>query len=284
MTNKTILKKTEQLYEKLKHDLEQIELEEQDCIKVSELSLFKIDDAVRTLKSWVSTLEFECAADEIHFFKDLKPLFISKFIYHSRIIDILTYIPAAGKEVQLRYYQQEIEKLALYYDKHTEFYGYYRRNATYLDQKYFLRRMYDLKMSLPSGLYNYDENFTTSHDHLIAQIIAQKEIEIFLQLKIEKLCQYGDRNDVPASAMIWSESKVSLVELIYGLYQLNCFNGGNIELSEVIKFTEKSFDIDLGNYHKTIFEIRTRKNGPTKFLQTLQDRLLQHFNTMDNGK
>lgn len=157
-------------------------------------------------------------------------------------------------KAQLSYYQQEVEKLTLYHDDHIEFYSYYRRGATYLylDQKYFLRRMYDLKMSLPSALYNYNESFTTSHDHHIAQIMTYQEIE--------KLRQYGDSNYMAPFSIVWSESQVSLVELIYGLYQLNCFNGGSIELSEVIKFTEKSFDISLGNYHKTIFEIRTRKN------------------------
>ncbi|KQS91763.1 RteC domain-containing protein [Chryseobacterium sp. Leaf394] len=282
MVNKTILKKTEQLYEKLKLDLEYIELEEEDFIRISELSLFKIDEAVRGLKSLLTKFEFECAADEIYFFKNLKPLFISKFIYHSRVIDILTYLPAAGLEAQLNYYRQEIEKLTLHHDNHIEFYSYYRRGATYLDQKYFLRRMYDLKMSLPSGLYNYDENFTTSHDHLVAQILAHRETEIFINLKIEKLRQYGDHNAQAPTTLVWSESKVSLVELVYGLFQLSCFNGGNIELSEVIRFTEKTFNIDLGNYHKTIFEIRNRKQGPTKFLQMVNDHLVQHFNKMDD--
>ncbi|WP_262152714.1 RteC domain-containing protein [Chryseobacterium foetidum] len=282
MANKTILKKTEQLYEKLKLDLEYIELEEEDFIRISELSLFKIDEAVRGLKSLVTKFEFECAADEIYFFKNLKPLFISKFIYHSRVIDILTYLPAAGREAQLNYYLQEIEKLVVHHDAHIEFYSYYRRGAAYLDKKYFLRRMYDLKMSLPSGLYNYDESFTTSHDHLVAQLLANRETEIFLNLRIEKLRQYGDQNTEVPSTLVWSESKVSLVELVYGLFQMNCFNGGNIELSEVMRFTEKTFNIDLGNYHKTIFEIRNRKNGSTKFLQTLNDNLVQHFRNMDD--
>jgi hypothetical protein len=58
---------------------------------------------------------------------------------------------------------------------------------------------------------------------------------------------------------------------------MRCFNGGNIELSEVIKFVEKSLNTDLGNFHKTVFEIRNRKQGPTKFLQLISDNLNQHF-------
>jgi hypothetical protein len=58
---------------------------------------------------------------------------------------------------------------------------------------------------------------------------------------------------------------------------MRCFNGGNVELSEVMRFFEKSLAIDLGNYHKTIFEIRNRKNDTTKFLHLLNDSLRQHF-------
>ncbi|WP_260262222.1 RteC domain-containing protein [Epilithonimonas lactis] len=65
--------------------------------------------------------------------------------------------------------------------------------------------------------------------------------------------------------------------MVYALYQMRCFNGGNIELSEVIKFVERSLDTDLGNFHKTIFEIRNRKQGPTKFLHLVSDHLHQHF-------
>ncbi len=53
----------------------------------------------------------------------------------------------------------------------------------------------------------------------------------------------------------------------------SCINGGNIELSEIVKSVEKSLKIDLGNFYKTISEIKNRKNEKTKFLYLLTENL-----------
>jgi hypothetical protein len=276
MINKTIFRKAEHLHKQLTDELENIERENSASFRIAELSLFKIDEAIRKLKELVVDFEFECAADEIHFFKDIKPLFISKFIYHSTIIKILMYKPAAGEEAQRNYFTKEIAKLTAYYNENAEFYSYYRRDATFLDQKYFRRRMYDLKMALPSGLYDYDEGFTTSHDIKIAHIISNEYLEVYLLNAINSIGQRNVSNAL-RFPLVWSSSKVSLIELLYALHQTRCFNGGNIEFSEVVKATEKLFEIDLGNSYKTIGEIRSRKNRRTKFLQTLNDNLNQLF-------
>lgn len=280
MINKTIFRNAEQLYQQLTDELEVIEHKNYDLLKISELSLFKIDEAIRKLKATVVNFEFENAGDEIYFFKNIKPKFISKFIYHSKIIKIMMFKPAAGEEAQRNYFVKEIDKLTAFYNENAEFYSYYRRDAAFLDQKYFRRKMYDLKMVLPSGLYDFDEDFTTSHDLKIAQLIANESLETFLLDSIKSIGNaHVNSND--KFPLTWSSSKVSLIELLYALHQTRCFNGGNIEFSEVVKATEKLFEIDLGNSYKTIGEIKGRKNGRTKFLQTLNDNLTQIFHDSD---
>ncbi|MNY64948.1 RteC protein [compost metagenome] len=73
-----------------------------------------------------------------------------------------------------------------------------------------------------------------------------------------------------------------MIELAYALHQSNCFNGGNIEFSEIMRSFEKTFEIDLGNYYKTVTEIKDRKNGRTKFLNMLSANLNQHFKNADD--
>jgi len=130
-------------------------------------------------------------------------------------------------------------------------------------------------MKLSLGFYNFDTSFTTSHDQLIAKFIANEKFDQYLKKQINGLSE----NEVPKSLspLAWSASKVGLIDLVYALYQMRCFNGGNVELSEVIRFVEKSLGTDLGNFHKTIFEIRNRKQGPTKFLNLVIDNLSQYF-------
>jgi len=275
MVTKTIFRKITKLHDELDLKINEVYDDNDDKVKISEKSLLLIDESIRELKLLISSHHFESIAEEVYFFKKLKPQFISKFIYHSTILDIESHKPNAGNKALKKYYEAEQEKLKTFYLEQAEFYSYYRREATYLDHKIFVRNSYDLKMKLSFGFYNFDTNFTTSHDHIIARFIANQQYDQYLKKQIENLSD--NTNTKTLSPLVWSASKVGLIELVYALYHMRCFNGGNIELSEVIKFVEKSFDTDLGNFHKTIFEIRNRKQGPTKFLDLVSDNLSQHF-------
>ena len=280
MVTKTIFRKITQLHGELETQINHIYDDDDDVVRISEKALVYIDEAIRTLKEMIGNHQFDHLADEVYFFKELKPQFISKFIYYSTVLDVESHKPNAGNKIVRKYYEAEQGKLKLFYTEYSEFYSYYRRKATYLDQKIFVRNSYDLKMKLSNGFYNFDSNFTTSHDHLIARFIANQYFEQYLKKQIDSLADSTVVKNI--SPLSWSASKVGLIELVYALYQMRCFNGGNIELSEVIKFVERSFDTDLGNFHKTISEIRTRKQGPTKFIQMVSDHLNQHFINLDN--
>ena len=275
MVTKTIFKKITQLHSELELKINQVYDDDGDIVKIAEKSLILIDETIRKLKDLITKHQFENIAEEVYFFKKLKPQFISKFIYYSSVLDIESHKPDVGNKILKKYYEAEQEKLKIFYVEQSEFYSYYRRDATYLDHKIFIRNSYDLKMKLSFGFYNFDTSFTTSHDHIIARFIAARQFDQYLKRQIERLGENGiGKNPSP---LVWSASKVGLIELVYALYHMRCFNGGNIELSEVIKFVEKSLDTDLGNFHKTVFEIRTRKQGPTKFLNLVSDNLSQHL-------
>lgn len=274
MVTKTIFRKIAKLHEELELKINE-EYDENDMLKVAERSLLLIDQSIRTLKTLISSHHFENLGEEVHFFKNLKPKFISKFIYYSTVLDLESHKPNAGKIALNEYYDAELEKLKNFYKEQSDFYSYYRREATYLDHKIFIRNSYDLKMKLSLGFYNFDTSFTTSHDQLIAKFIANEKIEKYLKKQIDRLSE--NNGDQTSSRLVWSASKVGLIELVYALYNMRCFNGGNVELSEVVRFVEKSFCTDLGNFHKTIFEIRNRKQGPTKFLNLVSENLNRHF-------
>ena len=247
-----------------------------------EKSLMEIDAAIRDVKVFVAETVFSSAAEEVHFFKNLKPLFISQFIYCSKVLEIEVAKPNAGQHMLKDYYETELQQLKNFVDEYRDFYEYYRRNATYLDQKYFVRKQFDFKMSVNPHLYSFDENFTTSHDHLIAQIIANDRLEKYLLQCVYRIEGYFYEKFSDKSPLTWSGSKSGLIELLYALHVMRCFNGGNADFSETVKFAAKSFNTDVGNIYKTLHEIKNRKTGRTKFLSTLAESLEQHFeNTAD---
>lgn len=280
MVTNTIFKEITQLHNELESEINKVYNEDNDVVKLAEKSLILIDDAVRKVKEMISPHHFETIAQEIHFFKKIKPQFISKFIYYSTILDVETHKPNGGSKIIKEYYETEQEKLKNFHTEHSEFYSYYRREATYLDHKIFVRNSYDLKMKLSYGFYNFDTTFTTSHDQIIARFIANQLFDQYLKESIENLCENNSSSKI-LSPLIWSASKVALTELLYALHLSNCFNAGHTDLSEIFRWAEKSFDISLGNYHKTLGEIRIRKIERSKFLNLLQQNLNQHLDDLD---
>ncbi len=275
MVTRTIFRKIAQVHDDLELKINDVYHDDEDLVKVAEKSLLLVDAAIRKVKDMIVSHQFDTVAEEILFFKKIKPQFISKFIYYSSILELESHKPNAGNKAVKKYYEAEQEKLKNFYSEQSEFYSYYRREATYLDHKIFVRNSYDLKMKLSFGFYNFDSSFTTSHDHMIARFVASQQMDKFLRKQLDDLDENG--NVKKLSPLVWSASKVGLIELVYALHQMRCFNGGNIELSEVVRFVEKSLDTDLGNFHKTLFEIRNRKQGPTKFLNLVSENLNQHF-------
>ncbi|WP_027375695.1 RteC domain-containing protein [Kaistella palustris] len=284
METKLLFDKAKQMYQQLCSALEDIQTENAaNPIEAYEKALMEIDAAIRNLKVHASQTDFISTAEEVYFFKKVKPLFVSQFIYYSKILSIEAGKPNAGQYVVKEYYEFELQNLKTFVDEHYSFYEYYRRKATYLDAAYFVRRQFDFKMNVDPHLYNFDEAFTTSHDHLVSQIMANDRLEKYLLQSIYQLEGYFYEKFSNKSPITWTGSKSALIELVYALHVMHCFNGGSADFSECIKSVEKSFNIDLGNFYKTLHEIKNRKTGRTKFLQALTDHLAQHFEGLEEG-
>lgn len=274
METKLLLKKIEKIKSNLELKISNLEKDKKEIIILCEYALMEIDSSIREVKGLISSHTFDEKAQEIHFFKNVKPSFIALFIYYSKILDWESNKPKAGTKTLKKYYSEKLNSLKSFYHQHLEFFNYYRRNATYLDHLYFVRYRYDLKGKFLVNLHNFDENFTTAQDDVIAHIIANDMLEKFLLSAIENPSQIDNSE---SSSISWTGPKVNLIELIYALHYSKCFNGGNIELSEVIRHTEKSLNIKLSGFHKTLGEIKARKKERTKFLQLLNDNLNQLF-------
>ena len=166
--------------------------------------------------------------------------------------------------------------------ENSEFVSHWRKQSTYLDSKYFLRYKYDLHTKLAIDLHSYDESFSTSHDNLVAQILANQDYERYLKRKIKKLRNSAsDPFEPECSPIKWSGPKAELAELILALNLASCFNGGNIDTSMIVRDIEKNWNVDLGNYYKIVSDIKNRKINRVKFLQKLTDSLNSYFENTD---
>ncbi|MFV8333150.1 RteC domain-containing protein [Flavobacterium sp. GSP14] len=276
----------ESLMSELEHQLKLIHLETENSVHSAEQAIENSVVALEKLKTFFIKYKRLNKKEEIEFFRDIKPMFATKLIYYNEIYSIETKKPFGSQKTISKYYKVELNKLKVFFEKNQEFYRYYRTGNNYLDNKYFIRAKYDLKLMVDSFYFQADHRFTTSHDYKVARILANDEIKVFLEEQIAKL----ERKTItlqPASPLHkgpqWTGSKVELIELIYALHTEGVFNNGTAGLKEVTAFFETAFNIDLGQFHRVFLEIRNRKSERTKFLNTLKTKLITRMDKADEN-
>lgn len=263
-------------YEKLNAELEEqlnfISQETQSLTKQAELSVPICIKALEAIKKLTQKHGFNELKDEVFFFKHLKPKLSSKLIYYVQLFNIESRKPSGTAKLQKKYYIKQLKNINRFIEENLEFHQYYRSDSTFLDEKYFMRGKADLHLILDNSFFNYDSNFNTSHDHIVARIIANDMLSLYIRNELIKINEQSDQPPVKQTLqnkLVWTESKVALIELIYAFNCVGCFNKGALEIKELADGLAEAFHTEVGDIYRTFAEIRLRKE-PTKFLQTLQ--------------
>lgn len=270
-SNKTITK--------LAMEIDVLSKDNKDIIQLCETIIHKILENMATLKKFVLQNGFQSENEEIHFFKHLKPLILSKLIYYNSIYKIETKMPFGGMEVIKTYLNNEILKLKIFSDNNLDFCKYYRTNSTYLDHKYFVRGRYDIKLTLDTFFFEVDHSFSTSYDYKVAKIISNDLIKVYLENKLSNISSNSIMN-IP-NTLGWTASKAGLIELIYALHAQGTFDNGNADIKKIAILFENVFNIDLGNFYHTFLELKSSKINRTKFLDSLRDALIRKMDEED---
>ena len=278
--------KISNLLSELNEQLNFIDLEIDNQLTRCEKAIEIILKSIEKLKDIVKKNTFKTQQEEILFFKEIKPLFLSKFIYYNAIYKIETKKPMVEIELLKKYYNNELLKLKRYFDSNLDFYRYHRTGSTYLDFKYYVRGKFDVKLTLDSYYIETDQSFATSHDYKVAKIIANDLIELYVE---DKLLNMNNKEATEKSQLNhnlklnWTGSKVALVELIYALHSSGEFNNGATDLKDVVEYFENVFNIDLGQYRRVFLEIRARKTDSTKFLNLLKEAVIKRIDNTDEA-
>ncbi len=278
-------KKFKEQFVELNEQLNFLNLEIDDPIIRSEKSIEIILKSIKKLKKEFLKEKNISVENEIHFFKYIKPKFSSLLIYHNSILKLESEIPKGGKKVIKKHLKKELKAIKKHFDNNLDFYNYYRKGSTYLDNSYYVRGNHDIKLRHDSHFYETDTSFSTSHEYKVATILANDLLEVYVE---SKLMEFHKKNiekksqPEPKGKMAWTGSKVALIELIYALHSKGIFNNGAIELKEIVTFFEDIFEIELGQFRRTFLEIRDRKTDKTKFINSLSEELLKRMNEADD--
>ncbi|WP_335965430.1 RteC domain-containing protein [Galbibacter sp. PAP.153] len=277
--------KYQKLLSEFEGQLEALESGNGDILYKAEKGIVLVERCIRKLQKQIVGQDFETQADEIYFFKHVKPQIFSKLIYYIRLFSIESKRPRGKDVAQVKYLQQQIDKLQTFFNDNLEFYNYYRRGAMSMDEQYFVRGNRDLRMPLESFHFLIDDQFSTCQDGTVATIMAYDMLIVYLRKEVDDLNNNMEpTKNTPMekpSKLFWTGSKTDLIELLYALHTSKCINGGTVDIKEMASHFEYFYNVDLGNYYHTFIDIRSRKSSRTRFLDRLIEMLNQRMESLE---
>jgi len=273
-----------QFTEKMKHELLD-ELRRIDGLNTPPVdkareALILLENAFNELKAFICKTGFNTQEEEISFFRDYKPSLFCHLIYYRKVYEIELNRPKGGRTARREYIGSELENIRMFFCRHREFYRYYRSGERQFDSYYFLRGTQGLQ-STPGFCCGCGAEFSTGGDHILAQILAYDMLEAWLLEELDRLDQDAGGMRQTKTGLVWTQSKTDLVEIALPLYLLDSFNGGKLTQVEYRRRVEFAFNIDLGNFSRTLHDLKNR-NNPTQFLDRLRKVLRDHLDEEDN--
>ena len=254
-----ILTYAKQLEGRMKERLEEFTTDQDEILKIGHALTF-IREIIAELKQFASTYKFNSESEEIKFFKEIKPVFLSQFFYYKKVFALRLFDSFKDVKTRQANYYKVLQQLERFVQKNLEFYEYCMTNTTYLDQHYFTRNR------LPHQSIDRDEKFTTGYDTKLAKILANELLK-------KDIIKFLSRSNITQPLLTWTGSKTDLIELIYALQAAGVFNNGTADIKRIADGVQVAFDTNLGNYYRVFQQIRIRKSGQTNFLDELRSKL-----------
>lgn len=277
-----------QLSDAIQIELQTIDLDGCDIsIEESVAMVEFLKKCLSNLRDFLLSMESVSVQDEITFFKEMKPEVLGLLLYFNKIHHIELKRPTGSNDTQREYYENELRSITHFFERHLDFYQYYRSKSNYLDEYYFVRGKACPKLCADSAQYIHDPLFSTVYDFKIAKIISNEMLRIYLNKKLLRLEKQmaidKNRELLPVGNMKWTGSKVAAVEFGYALHASPAINRGQTDIKDIMAFIETYFNIDLGDYYRTYIAIKGKKKDRTAFLNSLISGLIKKMDEDDSN-
>ena len=241
-----------------------------------EESLELIELAKINLTNEVRKNGFRSVEDEIHFFKHIKPSFLSLLIFYSTCLAAESVRPTFSKKDFKLLVKRKLRFIKAHFIEFPDFITYFNSQSTKRDSFYFLRNSNSKPM-----IFNrpFDSEFSTGYDIIAAHALAFKELNDYFQKPIQVT-----QNDQLLTDIQWTAPKVALVELVYALHESGSVTLGKNDLIELGRTLGKVFNIEMPDMYRMFNEIRGRKKDRCRFLIQLTNVLHTKMEQMDDLK
>jgi hypothetical protein len=229
------------------------------------------------LKQALKQHHFADAVSEIHFFKNIHPLAISRIHYYTALVKYSCHIGSLNTPKEKKCHcKKTLKYITAYNANNQHFITYYKSSKSLFDEKYFLRKNSDYPFVLEDCVALIDKDTSTGYDLILARYLAYNQLSEFLLSEIKRF-ESADKNTQLGDGSVflkWTGTKSELTELMYALYAKGSINNGQVSVTELVKCFEKVFQLDLGDVYRTFNEIKNR-NRQTLFIDNLKKAFIE---------
>ncbi len=268
----------EQLRSKLNDDLFEINAIANPLEKLSKVSK-TLEQAIQDLNQHILHHRFDDEEEEILFFKIIKPEFIALRIEEVMRFNLYVNKPIGTSEIQLKYFEDELQALQSFFRMNSFHYQYYRNGLNDLDKVYFLRGTQPLSIPL-ADINDGDPAYSTPVSFLFAKFIAYEHLQHYIleqiaPLKYPELGQQT-KNINALVEMKWTGDSINIVELAYGVWLTGQLNNGNASLNQIVRWLEINLNIKIGVIQRRFVEIERRKRlSQTKYIDQMRNVIMK---------
>lgn len=260
--------------------------------KVSQETSHLIDEAyqmtiylkelLHTAREYVLKEGFKNEAEEIEFFRNIKPQILGKLIYYNKVFRIETVCPVKDGKMYQKFFMSQLQQLKHEFKEQicgSYFYRYYRSGRNDRDDEYFMRGKINYRDGLKSYVFEIDHQFCTYYDSKTARIMAN---DLMYRYLISKINPEESQSILVHSAestkdIFWTDSKNALIELIYALYASGVISHGKIGIRKITLVFQILFRVPLGDIHHSFHRMKDRATNRTLFLDQLKSSLEQYM-------
>lgn len=268
-----------QLQEQLEAQLFQIENETNNPLKAAKRAFSAAKDAVARLQEYILAYSFKDRQEAIQFYKEEEPSFHARLIYYAGVYRIERSKPVGSKEIIKAFFEEELNKIYLFFRENEDFYKYYRTGADFMDEMFFIPDGDTSQIAIDEYSCILNNHLCTAHGYKVARIKAFEKLQAYLNSQLAQTDDLPQPQPVETNCK-WTGSKVALTELMYALVYSGMINNGHIQVKELAETLEYIFQTKLGNYYRTRQEMYSRKETAS-FLELLIKRFRQGMDEAD---
>lgn len=273
----------DRLYGELLGEIDELSFKEKGLLARLEACIALCIKYLGWLRNFVKDNKPKDELGWIVLFKEIKPKFKAQLLFYKRALRLEAQRTVGDKEALVAYYIQALEKLAGSFAEDRAFWEYVRRGCTHLDTRYYVPGVYDPLLDPDENLVDADPDFSSSHDSLLAKVMANELLVGWLEKRLGQLHGKEDADIeelLEDSSYVWTESKNGLTEVGYSFHLHKCFNNGKATLNGIMGYLQMVFHVDLGNFHNAFKQMR-RRAARTPFLDGLKKDVLRKMDDMD---